>query len=319
MSIFNEIRAQCAAVAAEARFVRIDRSKLEETARRLAPAAALAPILDPHFHYVGDASTTIAYIVTLDTVNFGSGWFPHLKKVEGKSGYFTVAKRLKEQFETHGAWSAAALEALTPERVATILAQQGGDEANRELMSLFTLALKDLGRHLRERHAGSFEALVRSARGSAAALVEELALMPLFRDVSVYHGRIVPFMKRAQITVADLALALAGHGLGAFRDIDELTIFADNLVPHVLRLDGVLVVDPAIVAKIESGVLIEHDTDPEIELRAVALHAVQEMAHYLTAAGTKTTAVRLDYVLWNTGQGADYKSRPRQRTRTVYY
>ena len=43
---------------------------------------------------------------------------------------------------------------------------------------------------------------------------------------------------------SDLALA----GIVRFRDLDRLTIFADNLVPHVLRCDGVLVYDPRLAA-----------------------------------------------------------------------
>ena len=50
----------------------------------------------------------------------------------------------------------------------------------------------------------------------------------------------VPFYKRAQLTAADLSLAFDGKGLGSFEDLDQLTIFADNLVPHVLRVDKVL-------------------------------------------------------------------------------
>ncbi len=44
--------------------------------------------------------------------------------------------------------------------------------------------------------------------------------MPFFDDVGFY--------KRAQITASDLVHA----GLARFTDIDALTIFADNLVPH---------------------------------------------------------------------------------------
>src|SRR5438132_558734 len=91
---------------------------------------------------------------------------------------------------------------------------------------------------------GSFDALVGAADGSAVRLVELLQAMPMYRDVATYNGRTVPFLKRAQITASDI---------GTFGDLDQLTIFADNLLPHVLRLDGVLTVEPALVALIEAG------------------------------------------------------------------
>ncbi len=41
-------------------------------------------------------------------------------------------------------------------------------------------------------------------------------------------------------------------------DLGGLTMFADNLVPHVLRLDGILRLHPGLVARIDRGELIEH-------------------------------------------------------------
>ena len=52
-------------------------------------------------------------------------------------------------------------------------------------------------------------------------------------------------------------------------------MFADNLVPHVLRLDGILVFDPELVGRIERDELIEPDSPEEIEIRAGAVHAVE--------------------------------------------
>ena len=76
----------------------------------------------------------------------------------------------------------------------------------------------------------------------------------------------MPFLKRAQIATADLARA----GVAAFHDLDRLTMFADNLVPHVLRLDGLLDYDAALCERIEREELIEHDSRAEIEIRACA-------------------------------------------------
>jgi len=55
------------------------------------------------------ASLGRTYVITLDAINFGSGWFPYVEKRPGLSGYFTVAHALREHFEARGPWSAAEL------------------------------------------------------------------------------------------------------------------------------------------------------------------------------------------------------------------
>ena len=81
----------------------------------------------------------------------------------------------------------------------------------------------------------------------------------------------MPFFKRAQLAAADLHL----QGIAPAADVAALTLFADNLVPHVLRIDGVLEFEPELAARIERGELIEHDSPEEVEIRACALHAVE--------------------------------------------
>ena len=87
----------------------------------------------------------------------------------------------------------------------------------------------------------------------AGRLVEILASMGFYRDVSRYGDLEVPFYKRAQLTAADLAVAFSGEGYGSFRDLDRLTSFADNLVPHVLRRSGALVYAPGLAKRIDTG------------------------------------------------------------------
>ncbi len=117
------------------------------------------------------------------------------------------------------------------------------------------------------------------------------------------------FYKRAQIVASDLALA----GVATFRDLDRLTIFADNLVPHVLRCEGILVYDARLAAHIDAG----RDLRPgpqEREIRACAVHACEELSARLGVAPRT-----LDSWLWNRGQGAAYKALPRHRCRCVFY
>ena len=117
------------------------------------------------------------------------------------------------------------------------------------------------------------------------------------------------FYKRAQILPADLALA----GVAPFTDLDRLTIFADNLVPHVLRCDGVLLYDDALAAHIDAGRLLPAGRQ-EREIRACAVHACA-----LSPARSASREHELDNWLWSRGQAPEYKAAPRHRTRTVYY
>ena len=290
MGLLDRVRESCAAVADGARHVSIDLGALGEIER----AEPLG--LDPERHYLeGDDEDVAAYLLTLDAVNFGSGWFPTLRKRPGCSGYFTVAWALADRWRESGPLTQRELADMDAVTMAAVLGQDPG----HELMDLYATALRDLAAFLGGRTALE---VVSRAEGSAELLAETLAAgMPFFDDPGFY--------KRAQITANDLALA----GVAEFADLDRLTIFADNLVPHVLRVDGVLRYDPALAARIDGGELLPPGQE-EREIRACALHACE-----LIAARTGTPPRVLDVWLWNRGQAPEYKAIPRHRTRTVYY
>jgi hypothetical protein len=300
VSLPDDIRAACARVAERARHVRIVHDAIPAYAQTLPADSPPAPDLAPG----ASDEERAAFGLQLNAVNFGSGWFPTLRKPPGLSGFRTVEAGLKER----GPWSA---EALTQVDATEAAATFGEQDPRHELMALFAAALRELGQHVLDAHDGSFLALARAGGGSAVALAEHLAALPTWRDVSPYDGAEVPFFKRAQLAAADLHL----QGIAPAADVAGLTLFADNLVPHVLRLDGVLEADPALVARIDAGELLEHDSPEEVELRACALHAVE----LLVRAHGATTATAVDYVLWTRGGGASYKARPRHRARTTAY
>jgi len=306
-------------VVRRARTVRLDDAGLEAFAGRLAERPWPEEDLDPAHHFRGSDSETLAFVIALDAINFGSGWFPALRKRDGLSGYRTVATACKECFEREGAWSGESLRATTVESMAGMLGQDVHDPEVAELMALYAKAWRDLGDWLGDRHADRFESVVESAAGSAARLVRSLAEMTLYRDVARYEELEVPFYKRAQITVADLARAF-GPGAGPrFEDLDSLTLFADNLVPHVLRCEGVLVYDAKLAARIDGEELIDFGSTEEVEIRASAVEAVERLTAALADRGRPTTAHALDGLLWNAGQAPAIKARPRHRTRCSYY
>ncbi len=307
MDVLSRLREACAQVAESARHVRIEHSAIPAYAADLPlDAAAAAP--DPTAHLIeGSREELSAFWLTLDAINFGSGWFPTLRKRAGRSGYFTVAMGVRERFREHGPWSAEELSALDPADLAATLGQDPG----HELMGLYAASLNDLGRHIREDFGGHFSGPVDAARSSAVAFVERLAGWKGFADSSSYDGLEVPFLKRAQIAAADLDAI----GAAQFGDLGRLTMFADNLVPHVLRLDGLLRFDPGLVERIERGQLIDHGSREEVEIRACALQAVELMV----AQRPERCAADIDRLLWYRGQESRYKASPRHRCRCTAY
>ena len=287
MTIPERVREHCEAIARSARHVSID----VDAAGSIEPGPA--PMLDPERHYLeGSREDVATYILTLDAINFGSGWFPTLRKRPGASGYYTVAWSLAKRFRELGPWPNDELRRIDVAEVADVL----GQDRRHELIALYADALRSLGQFLGDR------TVLDLLDGSAVRLAESLAGgMPFFDDVG--------FWKRAQITANDLALA----GVAEFDDLDELTIFADNLVPHVLRVDGVLTYDGALADHIDRGDLLPPGPE-ETEIRACAVHACVQIAAEL-GVPERT----LDTWLWDRGQEPRYKALPRHRTRTVYY
>ena len=284
MTIPERVREHCAAVAESARHVAIDL----DAAGRIEPGPP--PVLDPERHYLeGPREEVATYLLTLDAINFGSGWFPTLRKRPGCSGYYTVAWALADHFRAHGPLDLAAPD------LAPVLGQDPG----HPLVALYEEALRSLHSFLAGRTALE---VIEGADGSACRLAVDLASgMKFFDDVG--------FWKRAQIVPNDLALA----GVASFHDLDELTIFADNLVPHVLRVDGVLRYTPELASLIDSGELLPRGSEEE-EIRACAAHACVHIAREL-GVPERT----LDTWLWDRGQAPRYKAIPRHRTRTVFY
>jgi len=290
MRLTDEVRQTAERIVASGRSVTVDTDALGA----LDPGPP--PELDRERHYLEGGEADVAqYLLVLDTINFGSGWFPTLRKRTGASGYFTVAWGLADRYRAHGPWTGAQLRVMRGEEIADVL----GQPRDHELMALFAQALRQLGAFLGDRSALD---VVREAGGSAERLAELLA-----GGMSMYGDR--GFYKRAQIVAHDLALA----GVARFRDLDRLTIFADNLVPHVLRVDGVLRLDPRLAAHIDAGRRLRPGPQ-ERELRAAAVFACERAKERLGMA-----AAEVDHALWNKGQADRYKQVPRPRCRTIFY
>jgi len=281
--------------------VRVEENAIEEYADGLPrpePDDEPAPFAD-------DPETAAAFAICMNAINFGSGWWPTIRKRPGLSGYGTMAAGVTDRFGSGGPWTAEELSAMDAKSIAEVV----GQDPEHPLMPQFAAALRDVGARLRAEHDGRFLGPAEAAK-SIPELAGAFAAWDAFADVSHYEGRPVPFYKRAQLAAADLHRA----GVADLPGLERLTAFADNLVPHVLRVDGVLQLDPGLTARIEAGELLEHGSPEEVELRACAIQAIELLA----AAGTLAPA-EIDSALWNRGRDRRYKSLPRPRSRNIAY
>src|SRR4029078_11226732 len=99
-ALLDEVRSACARVAGRAGHVRIVDAAIEHYAGPLPQESPPTPDLEG-----ASLEERAAFSLTLNAINFGSGWFPTLRKPSGLSGYRTIEAGLRAR----GPWTAAEL------------------------------------------------------------------------------------------------------------------------------------------------------------------------------------------------------------------
>lgn len=184
--------------------------------------------------------------------------------------------------------------------------------------------LNEVGAVLVDRYEGRFHRFVGSCPSAMFAggdgLLERLVVeFPRFADESPYRGRTVVIHKLAQLALWSLHLNVRPAGGPGIRDLDEMTAFADYVVPVALRLMGILEYSEDLESRINAGDLIERDSEEEVEIRA---HTIYATALLTDAINTRRPPDRrivipqLDYRLWSTYHTTWW---PHHLTRTVMY
>ncbi len=165
-NIFNQIREAAAQVAELAQHVQINLDRLDQYAETLAIDKINNPPLDPSAHYLNKGKDTLAFFLTLETINFGSGYFPLLDNPSESSAYFSIAGALNEHYINKGVITATELSKLSVEDCGKIFKQSLQNASIEELMERFANALNQLGDFLLEKFDGKFEALFETANNS---------------------------------------------------------------------------------------------------------------------------------------------------------
>src|SRR3569623_1354652 len=308
--MIDQVLPSCRRGAETARLVTIDAAALAGFAEPIARLLPRKMRHTPH-HLASDYRATTAYFLILDALNFGSGFFAHYRPYRGEQGYYALATALRDWFLAEGTPDPRMLRAIDTATVARILCQYPADAAFARILGWAAEALRELGSFVDTELEGYYANLLALGRLEAVAMVAQLVRMPMFRDMGELDGNDVWLLKRAQIFVHDLAIAGAQRGLFEIAGLERLTVFADNMLPFELETSGVLRYDADLWRRIGAGELLEPGSRAEIELRAEAVHACEQLRQALVAYRLAITARELYFALWNCGvatpEGGDHR------------
>ena len=182
----------------------------------------------------------------------------------------------------------------------------------------------EVGRVLVEKYQGRYSTFVRSCAprlyANGDGLLERLTTeFPRFRDVSMYHGSEVHIYKLAQLGIWGMHLALSPRGAWKLEDADNLTAFADYIVPVGLRVMNIFEYAPELEKQINSLVEVKRDSEAEIELRASSIYVIAKLTEEINKRRPGMEPLlqpQVDFRFWKTYHATHW---PHHLTKTVMY
>ena len=187
-----------------------------------------------------------------------------------------------------------------------------------------TDVLNQVGQILVEEYKGDWLNFVKSGPKklyqNGEGLIERLvSQFERFRDTSIYLGEEVHFLKLAQLAFWGIHRELGKYGDFYIEDMENMTAFADYIVPVALEKMKIITYSEKLKNKIEQGVLIESDSIEEIEIRAATLFVTAQLTeeiNKLRLDDEKIIIPQLDFKLWT-----DFHANksPHHLTKTIMY
>ena len=342
-NIIEAVRTTCHRVATSSEYVHVDDAGVANFAKRLLTdedfrkrlselehdeTATQQPVvfeggsvprrLSVHFKSF-DAELNFACILGL--LQLGSGYRKDLHRALGWGASDTMTFGAVAMQNALGDATAAVLAALPLSDVQTWF-RLTGEESLTQLSAKVHEVLVGAGRGLLDNGYASFAALVTECTSAAELTTALCCIVPGFADCADYRGEKVWFAKKAQLAVTDVHARLVAHEgpTAGYPDVESLTVFVDNVLPAVLRAEGVIVLSDALKKDIDSGVPLASGSAQETELRACAVDAAERIVEAARAQGAEVTARGLDWLLWTVGKRPDLRAVQRHACRdTLFY
>lgn len=323
----NRVLVSTLPVVRDAVDVRLDLTRLTDVAGWMAYEELPLPSYLGGFPLDGDDDTIIDFTLTAASIDFAFTDFDSGARFEvdyagarwsDSDALFACLRRAIDNGLP--VLDGAFLRELTDERLGGILA--GSIEI--PLLEERAAILREVGSVLVEDFDGRFRTLVRSAsprlHDDGRGIVDLLTShFPRFDDVSPYHGNQVRFYKLAQLAVWMAHTSLGGQRGLPLEDLDQMTAFADYIVPVGLEVLGILHYSDRLTDDIAAGRPLERDSTQEVEIRALTVYAVALLTEAINAirpADRQAVMAQVDARLWT-----HYHTtfRPHHLTRTTMY
>ncbi|CAK9808371.1 Queuosine salvage protein [Anthophora plagiata] len=289
------------------------------------------------FHPSPNDPKAVDWIFVLDTLNYSFWSKKDTPKwtVSGQTGYFALCAVVKRAIDE-------GKQIIDPKYYSRITRSEaehifrGDNQTTVPLLEERVKSLRDTGKVLLEKYQGTFTTCIEKCSRSAKQLLELVVNdFESYRDEAVYEidgsRHEVSFYKRAQILIGDIWACYKGEGIGEFKDIDCITMFADYRIPQVLVHFGAMRYSDSLLEKLQSDVELKNGSQDEIEIRGCSIEAVERVRDKvrvliesnpdLKFSKTDINAILIDHFLWDYRRehADELESIPYHKTRCIYY
>lgn len=220
--------------------------------------------------------------------------------------------------------------------------------------------LHQVGLVLQEQFDGKFLNVIKACENSAVKLLNIVVdNFKCYKDEAVYNGKKIAIYKRAQILIGDIWACFKGKEYGYFKDIEELTMFADYRVPQVLIHFGAMEYTDNLMERLKKGEkngfkslkaelfelkfnvfmfadeILKNGSEEEVEIRGCSIHAVelvvQEVKRQLPEVKSSPSkddenavvcnSILIDHFLWDYRRqhAEELEHIPFHKTLSIYY
>jgi hypothetical protein len=309
-----------------AKFVRLDETAVEQTARKIGDYLKDHADFPDHGHRLtGEMQTDMQLIFFESMMGFcfwakpgEEKWSIELENGEKVDGWYGVCAAFKRAYdEGMPVTDANFLAEASKSDVQRIF--WSTTEAEIPLLDKRVWILNENARVLKEHFGGQASRLVEAAEHDAIKLFKLLMKQfPSYRDTALYNGQEVVFLKIAHLLALDLEYRLTPRDKRPFlKNFDKLAVFADYKLPQLLRMYGILVYVQPFADSVDAYTVIPAGSPEEIEIRSSAIWGVellrQALPHY--------SSMQIGHAIWLASQDQVLQAhtKPYHRTYTTFY